>query len=147
MRWMTLGHLHLDRVASAWLIARFIDGQAEFAYLGWDEERPERADLQLFGMPGLPELSSNDEHGTCFHKLLEKYEITDPALQLLERVVAAGVAHALDTSPPADLDEDGRGAGPGSPPSRPALRVPARSARRQVAVFPMSARRESRGEH
>ncbi|MHB8692543.1 MAG: chromate resistance protein ChrB domain-containing protein [Solirubrobacteraceae bacterium] len=110
---MTLGHLHLDRVASAWLIARFIDDQAEFQYLGWDEDRPEQQDLQLFGMPGLPELSSNDERGTCFRKLIDKYGLTDPGLELLERVVAAGVAHALGIDPPADLDDDLRCVGVG----------------------------------
>src|SRR3954451_21152929 len=106
MRWMTLAHLHLDRVASAWLIVRFVDTDAEFEYLGWDAERPVDSDeLKLFGMPGLA-LGSHDERGTCFAKILRAHDIDDPAVVLLERVVAAGVAHALELEPVTDLDRD-----------------------------------------
>ena len=106
MRWMTLAHLHLDRVASAWLIARFVDEKPEFAYLDWDAERPQNGAVTLFGMPGV-ELSSHDEHGTCFSKILRAFDLgDDPALALLERVVAAGVAHALGHEPVPDLDHD-----------------------------------------
>src|SRR5260370_33406786 len=105
MRWMTLAHLRLDRVASAWLIARFVDEQAEFEYLDWGAERPEADALMLFGMPGV-ELSSHDERGTCFSKILDAYQLDDPALALLERIVAAGVAHALEREPVSELEPE-----------------------------------------
>lgn len=112
MRWMTLAHLHLDRVASAWLIARFIDREAVFEYLDWGADPPPPADgLTLFGMPGLPELSSHDERGTCFGKLLRAHGLEDPALGLLERTVAAGVAHALGHEPDPATDEEMRSVG------------------------------------
>lgn len=104
MRWMTLAHLHLDRVASAWLIVRFVDEDAEFEFLEWDAKRPTGEDRVLFGMPGIS-LSSHDDRGTCFGKVLRAQALDDPALALLERVVAAGVAHALDHEP-VDLDDD-----------------------------------------
>ena len=30
MKWITRSHVHVDRVACPWLIARFIDSEAEF---------------------------------------------------------------------------------------------------------------------
>lgn len=106
MRWMTLAHLHLDRVASAWLIQRFVDPDARIEYLDWDAERPgEEAGLTLFGMPGL-ELSTHDDDGTCFGKILRAYGLDEPALVLLESVVSAGVANALDLAPVRDLPDD-----------------------------------------
>ena len=112
MRWMTLAHLHLDRVASAWLIARFVDEDAEFEYLDWMAKPPADEDLTLFGMPGI-ELSNHDENGTCFSKILKAYKLEDRGLALLARVVAAGVAHALELEPVAELEPDLQALGTG----------------------------------
>jgi hypothetical protein len=106
MRWMTLAHLHLDRVASGWLIRSFIDPGAEITYLDWDAERPaDDGELHLFGMPGIA-LSNHDDDGTCFSKLLRAHEIDDPALALLADAVDAGVRHALGLEPVAGRDPD-----------------------------------------
>jgi hypothetical protein len=35
MRWATLSHLHLDRVAACWLIRRFLDPDAQFTFVEW----------------------------------------------------------------------------------------------------------------
>jgi hypothetical protein len=105
MRWMTLAHLHLDRVASAWLISRFVDPEAQVEFLAWDADRPDDESITLFGMPGI-ELSSPDERGTCFSKILRAHDIEDPALWMLEGIVAAGVAHAHGNEPPAQTSQD-----------------------------------------
>jgi hypothetical protein len=106
MRWMTLAHLHLDRVATAWLIARFLDDHAEFEFLAWDQTPPEEQDgLTLFGVPGA-RLAPHDEHGTCFAKVLRAYGLQDPGLQLLEEAVDAGVRHALGLEPARERDPD-----------------------------------------
>jgi hypothetical protein len=110
MRWMTLSHLHLDRVASAWLIARFIDPDAEFEYLDWEATPPSNGDATLFGVPGA-EFGPPDERGTCFAKLLRARDIDDEALVLLERLVAAGVANAHGKPLPGDLPADLRSVG------------------------------------
>jgi hypothetical protein len=95
MRWSTRSHLHLDRTASAWCIAGFIDPAAEFCFLGWDTP-VDTSDPHCFGMPGVV-LSGHDEAGTCLAKILREYSLTeDPALLRVERAVAAGVRHALD---------------------------------------------------
>lgn len=101
MRWTTRSHLHLDRTASAWLIRAFVDPEAEFVFLEWDRE-PDTTDPRSFGMPGLS-LSSHDERGTCFAKILDAYGLrTDAALVALERGIAAGVRAALGLPAPAD---------------------------------------------
>jgi hypothetical protein len=124
MLWMTTSHVHLDRVATPWLIQRFVDPEAEFAFVAWDDQRPVDgdADTVLFGMPGL-RLGSHDENGTAFAKVMRGYDLDDdPALVSVERVVAAGVRHALGIEAPADqtaqetllgaaLDVLGRGLG------------------------------------
>ena len=33
MKWITRSHVHVDRVASPWLITRFVDSEAEFIFV------------------------------------------------------------------------------------------------------------------
>lgn len=33
MKWITRSHVHVDRVACPWLIARFVDSEAEFIFV------------------------------------------------------------------------------------------------------------------
>ena len=105
MRWATLSHLHLDRVAACWLIRRFVDPDAQFTFVEWglDGRRPGPELLAsvpagdtAVGIPGA-RLGLQDENGTGFAKVLRAYELTDPALWGMERIVAAGVRHALRT--------------------------------------------------
>lgn len=104
MRWATLAHVHLDRVASPWLIRRFVDPAAEFEFVEWglDGKLPDPAQLRApegatpIGMPGV-ELGLHDANGSCFYKVLRAYNLKDPALWRMERVVAAGISQALGT--------------------------------------------------
>jgi hypothetical protein len=97
--WATRSHLHLDRVATAWLILRFIDAEATFAFIDDIDDLPPKA--LPFGLPGIP-LSSHDDAGTTFAKTMHWYRLREPALVLLERMVAEGVCHALQR----DLGDD-----------------------------------------
>jgi hypothetical protein len=36
MKWITRSHVHVDRVACPWLIARFVDSDAEFLFAAAD---------------------------------------------------------------------------------------------------------------
>jgi hypothetical protein len=94
VKWVTREFIHLDRVACPWLIKRFIDPEAEFNFVPWgqEDERPE--DAIPFSLPGA-ELSSHDENGTTFEKLIRKYQLDDRALDMLATIVASGVHHAL----------------------------------------------------
>jgi len=110
MKWMTLAHIHLDRVAAPWLIIRFVDPDAEFSYLEWglDGELPTAAlaaqvpaDTTPVGIPGVT-LGLHDAEGSCFSKVLRHHGLEDPALWRMERLVAAGVRHAFGQPPGAD---------------------------------------------
>ena len=104
MRWITRSHVHLDRVATPWLIVRFVDPAAEFQFVEWGETADGREGVVWFGVPGV-ELGVHDARGTCFRKVLDRYELRDPALARMERVIASGVADALGTAPPSEQTE------------------------------------------
>jgi hypothetical protein len=83
MRWATRAHCHIDRVACAWLIGRFIDSEAEFVFVDDPEDVP--ADATPFDMRGV-ELGHHD--GDCsFEAFLRSYELADPVLWELARIV------------------------------------------------------------
>jgi hypothetical protein len=105
MKWVTYSHLHLDRVATPWLILRFVDHEAEFAFIERGNERDIPNDAVAFGIPGTT-FGPHDGDGTAFRKVMRAYEIGDPAVDLVERIVAAGVRHALDIAPPATQTEE-----------------------------------------
>jgi hypothetical protein len=102
MKWVTRDFVHLDRVASPWLIKRFIDRDAVFVFVPWGEEARRPADAIPFALPGA-EIGPHDHQGTTFEKLLAKYRLDDPALRSIARVIAAGVDYVLhDYRPAAD---------------------------------------------
>ncbi|MEX0682773.1 MAG: chromate resistance protein ChrB domain-containing protein [Dehalococcoidia bacterium] len=83
MRWVTRAGCHIDRVACAWLIRRFIDPEAEFVFVNDPDEIPEGA--TAFDIRGVP-LSHHG--GRCsFETLLLHYELHEPALDQIARIV------------------------------------------------------------
>jgi hypothetical protein len=83
MKWATRAGIHIDRAACAWLIRRFIDPAAEFAFVTDPAEVP--ADATAFDMRGV-ELGHH--HGDCsFETILRRYELTDPVLQRIAEIV------------------------------------------------------------
>ena len=99
MKWATRPRCHVDRAACSWLIARFIDPDATFIFVEDRDDVP--ADATPFDMRGV-ELSHHD--GDCtFETILKRYELDDPVLWEIARVVHE-----------ADLD-DGRYDAPEAP--------------------------------
>ena len=100
MKWVTRSHVHVDRVACPWLITRFIDSEAEFIFVPKSEiERVVKESGAVpFDAAGV-ELGHRD--GRCsFESILLKYELTDPALLRLAKIVhAADVDEDIDTDP------------------------------------------------
>ena len=84
MRFVTRPHVHVDRIATAWAIRRFIDPEATFEFV----ERTvdvSAMDAIPFDMRGA-DLSHH--HGRCtFEALLEKYELRDAALQRMGAII------------------------------------------------------------
>lgn len=102
MLWVTRPRLHLDRVASPWLVARFVDSDATFDFVGEGEEVP--ADAIPLTIKGA-ELGPLDENGSTFRKILKKYDLTDPVLHKMADCVEGGMAFSLREKMP-DLSED-----------------------------------------
>jgi hypothetical protein len=81
--WATRRHVHVDRTACAWLVRRFIDLDARFVFVDDPDEVP--ADATPFDMRGV-ELGHRG--GRCsFETFLARYNLVDPALDRIGRVV------------------------------------------------------------
>lgn len=94
MRWVTRDHVHLDRVASPWLIRRWIDRDAEFLFIATGGPAEWPADAIPFGLPNV-ELSAHDAAGSTFRKILRRHSLEDSALNLLCEIVEEGIAWFL----------------------------------------------------
>jgi hypothetical protein len=86
MRWITRRSAHVDRTACPWLIARFIDAEAEFVFVAADAD-PATLDGHTFDMRGA---EYAHEGARCtFQVMLERHGLGgDPALMELGRIVA-----------------------------------------------------------
>jgi hypothetical protein len=88
MRWATRKGVHIDRAACAWLIRRFVDAEAEFAFLA--EATPPPGGATPFDIPGadLSHHPSADGAVNCtFETILERYDLTDPVLWRVAAIV------------------------------------------------------------
>ena len=101
MYWVTSRLVHFDRVASAWLISRFIDADAVFGFVEIGSGFPEGA--ITFSIAG-GDIGRHDAEGTTFTKLLRRNKLTDPALLELEKIVAACVAYVMGGKCPGPSD-------------------------------------------
>src|SRR5665647_2978577 len=87
MKWITRERVKVDRVACPWLIKKFIDPKAEFLFVPREEvlDVAAREGAIPFDVPGV-ELGHHD--GKCsFEALVARYEIEEPAVQLLAKIV------------------------------------------------------------
>jgi hypothetical protein len=73
----------VDRTACVWLIRRFIDPEAAFAFFGDPSEAPDGA--ELFDVVGA-RLSHRGED-CSFETFLKEYELEDPVLQEIAEIV------------------------------------------------------------
>jgi hypothetical protein len=100
MKWITRANANVDRVACPWLIKRFIDPQAEFLFVpgGQVMATAEREKAIPYDVPNV-ELGHVD--GRCsFESIIRKYQLRDPALKELARIVhGADVAEDLEITP------------------------------------------------
>lgn len=105
MHWVTNRLIHYDRVASCWLIKRFIDADAEFGFIEPGAEAPSGA--TTFSMVG-GDIGRHDKDGTTFSKLIKRHEIKDATLAEVERIVSAGVAYVMEGKVPTADDRHGQ---------------------------------------
>ncbi len=99
MLWLTRSHVHVDRVACPWLIKRFVDSEAKFLFV--PKSQIDKVAAETGAIPfDAPGVELGHHHGKCsFETIIEKYELTDPALQHLAQIVhAADIASELHTN-------------------------------------------------
>lgn len=91
MRWVTQARPKIDRLASPWLIRRFVDPQAEFLFVPAAEVRSAAAAAKAIpfdvpaGTPGAELV--HPPGGTSFDAIRGKFRLDDPALDWLARIV------------------------------------------------------------
>ena len=99
MKWVTRSHVHVDRVACPWLIKRFVDNQAEFLFVPSSQVKKVTSDTGATPFDA-PDVELGHHEGRCsFESIMLKYELKDPALQRLAKIV-----HSADV--PTDIDKD-----------------------------------------
>ncbi len=99
MRWVTRERPKIDRIACPWLIARFIDPQAEFLFVPADEVMRVAAETGAtpYDIPGV-EMGHVGE--LCsFDAFLKKYNLKDPALDRLAAIVRGADTGRPDLAP------------------------------------------------
>jgi len=101
MKWVTRERPKIDRVACPWLIARFIDPEAEFLYVPAADvlKVAQESGAVPYDVPGV-EMSHVGE--LCsFDAFLSKYGLTDAALAQLAVIVRGADTARLDLAPQA----------------------------------------------
>ena len=100
MKWVTRSHVHVDRVACPWLISRFVDNRAEFLFVPKSQIGKAVSDQGAIPFDA-PDVELGHHEGRCsFESIIAKYELQDPALLRMAKIVhAADVAAEIDADP------------------------------------------------
>ena len=87
MKWITREKPKIDRIACPWLIKRFVDKDAEFIYVPFEEvlSRAEELKAIPFDIPNVEYTHYKDQ--CTFDYILKKHKLTDDALQILAPIV------------------------------------------------------------
>lgn len=84
MKWVTRENVGVDRIACAWLINRYVDARAEFVFAS-----PDRVslvtDAEPFDVPGVR--FSHHKGYSSFHTMVREYDLTDPVLERIARII------------------------------------------------------------
>ena len=86
-RWVTRERPKIDRIACPWLVARFVDPEAEFLYVPAKEvlQAAKERDAVPYDVAGVH--FTHDGDLCSFDAFLRHYRLTDPALQKLATIV------------------------------------------------------------
>lgn len=86
-RWVTRERPKIDRIACPWLIARFVDPEAEFLYVPASEVRSTAKRRQAVPYD-IPDVHFSHDGDLCsFDAFLRTYRLAGPALQQLAKIV------------------------------------------------------------
>jgi hypothetical protein len=117
--WVTRSGIFVDRIASAWLIRRFIDRDARFKFVADSKARRQSNELRFDMFDG--EFTHVGDRCT-FEVLLDRFSLADPALQAIGEIVhdidlkdekfrrddAAGIERVLSGIAASNADDNAR---------------------------------------
>jgi rhodanese-related sulfurtransferase len=100
-RWVTRERPKIDRIACPWLLARFVDPEAEFLYVPTPSvlEAAEERDATPYDVPDVH--FSHEGERCSFDAFLRHYRLSDPALEQLALIVRGADTARLDLAPQA----------------------------------------------
>ena len=100
-RWVTRERPKIDRIACPWLIARFIDPEAEFLYVPTKQvlETAKEREATPYDIPDVH--FSHDGERCSFDAFLKHYRLSDPAIEQLAVIVRGADTAQLDLAPQA----------------------------------------------
>ena len=98
MKWITRERPKIDRIACPWLIKRFVDPEAQFIYVPFDEVIPKSKELNAvpFDLPNVEYTHYGDQ--CTFDYILKKHKLKDPALQQLAIIIRGADTDRHDIS-------------------------------------------------
>lgn len=87
MKWITRERPKIDRIACPWLIKKFVDPDAEFIYVPFDEVLAKAEVLKAipFDIPNVEYTHYNEE--CTFDYIVKKHQIKDPAILIMAKIV------------------------------------------------------------
>ena len=87
MKWITRERPKIDRIACPWLIKNFVDKEAAFIYVAADKVKEQAVVLQAIPFD-IPDVEFTHYEDKCtFDYIIEKYQLTDAALQTIATIV------------------------------------------------------------
>jgi hypothetical protein len=117
--WVTRAGIKVDRMASAWLIRKFIDPRARFKFVPAKGYEPQKGELRF----DMFEAEFTHEGDLCtFEVLLERFGLDEPALRTMAEIVhdidvkdakygreeASGIGHVVAGIAAAHPDDESR---------------------------------------
>jgi len=96
MKWITRERPKIDRIACPWLIKKFVDKDAEFIYVPFNEVAAKAKELNAipFDVPNV-ELTHYNEQCT-FDAIINKYKIDDAAVNIMAVIVRGADTDRFD---------------------------------------------------
>ncbi|KIQ22354.1 AraC family transcriptional regulator [Flavobacterium sp. MEB061] len=87
MKWITRERPKIDRIACPWLIQKFVDPEADFFYVPFNEVITKAKELNAipFDIPDVEFTHYNEE--CTFDYIIKKYQIKDPAVLIMAKIV------------------------------------------------------------
>lgn len=101
MKWITRERPKIDRLASPWLIKRFVDAEAVFIYAPFDQVLSRAADEGAIPFDIASVEYTHYEDQCTFDYIIKKHNIEDPAVRIMAPIVRGADTDRHDLAPQA----------------------------------------------